>query len=37
MRAFSHPDQMRHTPRFFLQRGQLRPNFEVPERAALQE
>ena len=34
MRAFSHPDQMRHTPRFFLQRGQVRPNFEVPERAA---
>jgi len=34
MRAFSHPDQLRHTPRFFLQRGQLRPNFEVPERAA---
>jgi acetoin utilization deacetylase AcuC-like enzyme len=34
MRAFSHPDQMRHTPRFFLQRGQLRSNFEVAERAA---
>ena len=33
MRAFSHPDQLRHTPRFFLQRGQLRPNFEVPARA----
>jgi len=33
MRAFSHPDQMRHTPRFFLQRGELRRNFEVPERA----
>ncbi|SDB68380.1 Acetoin utilization deacetylase AcuC [Belnapia rosea] len=33
MRAFSHPDQMRHMPRFFLQRGQLRPNFEIPARA----
>ena len=33
MRAFHHPDQQRHTPRFFLQRGQLRPNFEVPARA----
>ena len=33
MRAFSHPDQLRHRPRFFLQRGQLRANFEVPARA----
>ncbi|MDB5374000.1 MAG: acetylpolyamine aminohydrolase [Belnapia sp.] len=33
MRAFSHPDQMRHVPQFFLQRGLIRPNFEVPERA----
>lgn len=33
MRAFSHPDQWLHRPRFFLQRGQLRPNFEVAERA----
>ena len=33
MRAFTHPDQSRHTPRFFLQRGQVRANFEVPERA----
>ncbi|MBL6456968.1 histone deacetylase family protein [Belnapia sp. T6] len=33
MRAFFHPDQMRHQPRFFLQRSQLRPNFEVPARA----
>lgn len=34
MRAFHHPDQARHTPRFFLIRGQVRPNYEVPERAA---
>lgn len=34
MRAFHHPDQLRHTPRFFLMRGEVRPNFEVPERAA---
>jgi acetoin utilization deacetylase AcuC-like enzyme len=34
MRAFFHPDQARHTPRFFLTRGTVRPNFEVPERAA---
>ncbi|MDI3309042.1 MAG: histone deacetylase family protein [Acetobacteraceae bacterium] len=34
MRAFFHPDQMRHAPRFFLQRGGIRRNFEVPERAA---
>lgn len=34
MRAFHHPDQARHTPRFFLMRGTVRPNFEVPERAA---
>jgi acetoin utilization deacetylase AcuC-like enzyme len=34
MRAFHHPDQMRHTPRFFLVRGVVRANFEVPERAA---
>jgi len=34
MRAFHHPDQARHTPRFFLIRGEVRPNYEVPERAA---
>lgn len=34
MRAFHHPDQMRHAPRFFLVRGAVRPNFEVSERAA---
>ncbi|WP_149537588.1 histone deacetylase family protein [Siccirubricoccus phaeus] len=33
MRAFFHPDQRRHTPRFFLIRGQIRPNFEIPARA----
>ncbi|GGC42067.1 acetylpolyamine amidohydrolase [Siccirubricoccus deserti] len=33
MRAFHHPDQQRHQPRFFLIRGQVRPNFEVPARA----
>ena len=32
MRAFHHPDQMRHDPRFFLTRGTVRPNFEVPAR-----
>ncbi|MCQ4160261.1 histone deacetylase family protein [Roseomonas sp. GC11] len=42
MRAFAHPDQSRHAPQFFLQRGQVRGNFEVPARAeallaALQE
>lgn len=34
MKTFAHPDQARHAPRFFLMRGRLRPNFEVPERAA---
>ena len=34
MRAFHHPDQARHTPRFFLIRGEVRPNYEIPERAA---
>jgi acetoin utilization deacetylase AcuC-like enzyme len=33
MRVFAHPDQSRHQPQFFLQRGQVRRNFEVPERA----
>jgi len=33
MKAFAHPDQMRHAPRFFLMRGQVRSNYEVPERA----
>ena len=34
MRAFHHPDQQRHDPRFFLQRGAVRRNYEVPARAA---
>jgi acetoin utilization deacetylase AcuC-like enzyme len=34
MRAFHHPGQARHDPRFFLQRGAVRPNHEVPARAA---
>lgn len=33
MRAFAHPAEARHDPRFFLMRGRLRPNFEVPGRA----
>ncbi len=33
MRAFWDPMQARHAPRFFLQRGQVRANFEVPARA----
>ena len=34
MRAFWDPVQLTHDPRFFLQRGTVRPNFEVPARAA---
>ncbi len=37
MKAFSHPAQASHHPRFFLMRGRLRPNFEVPARAAALE
>ncbi|UFN51397.1 histone deacetylase family protein [Roseomonas sp. OT10] len=38
MRSFAHPDDQRHAPRFFLMRGAVRPNFEVPARAtALRE
>jgi acetoin utilization deacetylase AcuC-like enzyme len=33
MRAFAHPDQSRHQPQFFLQRGQVRQHFEVAARA----
>ena len=33
MRAFWDPVQLRHAPRFFLQRGQIRDNYERPERA----
>ncbi len=34
MRAFDHPDERLHAPRFFLMRGAVRANFEVPARAA---
>ena len=33
MQAFHHPDHAGHAPRFFLSRGEVRPNYEVPERA----
>ena len=33
MKTFWDPVQREHAPRFFLQRGQLRPHFEVPARA----
>ncbi|NMJ43972.1 histone deacetylase family protein [Roseomonas sp. JC162] len=33
MKTFAHPDQAGHTPTFFLQRGQVRRNFEIPARA----
>jgi acetoin utilization deacetylase AcuC-like enzyme len=34
MKAFADPAQELHSPRFFLMRGRVRPNFEVPARAA---
>jgi acetoin utilization deacetylase AcuC-like enzyme len=34
MKAFAHPAEARHDPHFFLMRGRVRPNFEVPARAA---
>ncbi|WP_424136479.1 histone deacetylase family protein [Roseomonas chloroacetimidivorans] len=34
MQAFDHPLESAHAPQFFLMRGMLRPNFEVPARAA---
>ncbi|MES2712529.1 MAG: histone deacetylase family protein [Pseudomonadota bacterium] len=34
MKTFDTADDARHAPRFFLTRGQVRPNFEVPARAA---
>lgn len=37
MKTFAHPDQAGHTPEFFLQRGRVRRNFEVPARAAALE
>ena len=33
MKAFWDPVQLSHTPRFFLQRGAVRANFEIPARA----
>ncbi|HTB44031.1 MAG TPA: histone deacetylase family protein [Acetobacteraceae bacterium] len=33
MLVFWNPVQLRHAPRFFLLRGQVRPHFEVPARA----
>ncbi|HEY4252948.1 MAG TPA: histone deacetylase family protein [Roseomonas sp.] len=33
MKTFHAPDHARHTPGFFLMRGQVRPNFEIPARA----
>jgi acetoin utilization deacetylase AcuC-like enzyme len=34
MKAFAHPAERLHDPRFFLMRGKLHPNYEVPARAA---
>src|ERR1700730_1417967 len=34
MKVFWHDAQLKHAPRFFLARGETRPNFEVPARAA---
>ncbi len=33
MLVFWNPVQLRHAPRFFLMRGEVRPHFEVPARA----
>ena len=33
MKVFWDPVQLQHDPQFFLQRGVVRPNFEVPQRA----
>jgi acetoin utilization deacetylase AcuC-like enzyme len=33
MKVFWHDAQLKHTPRFFLTRGELRANFEIPARA----
>lgn len=37
MKTFAHAAQAGHTPSFFLQRGRVRRNFEIPERAAALE
>jgi acetoin utilization deacetylase AcuC-like enzyme len=34
MKAFADPAQALHSPRFFLMRGRVHPNYEVPARAA---
>jgi acetoin utilization deacetylase AcuC-like enzyme len=33
MKTFHDPGHARHTPRFFLIRGEIRPNYEIPARA----
>ncbi len=33
MKVYWDPAQLAHAPRFFLQRGVVRPNFEIPARA----
>ncbi len=33
LKVFWDPEQLQHAPSFFLQRGVVRPNFEVPARA----
>src|SRR5580698_3445054 len=33
MKVFWHDAQLKHAPKFFLARGETRPNFEVPARA----
>src|ERR1700722_4528710 len=33
MKVFWHDAQLKHAPRFFLARGETRPNYEVPARA----
>jgi acetoin utilization deacetylase AcuC-like enzyme len=33
MKVFFDPVQLTHTPKFFLQRGRVRDNFEIPRRA----
>lgn len=33
MKAFWSPAQLAHAPQFFLMRGEVRPNYEVPARA----
>ena len=37
MKSFADPGQARHSPQFFLIRGEVRPNYEVPARASALE